>query len=269
VLDAGWRLDAPIHQISGLGQPSAPSAVLEAEQPVEDGIGSVLAAERTRRGLSLEMVAAATRIRIGHLAAIERGDLEALPGPVYARGYLRAYATYLGIEARLPVSEPEAEGSLSIRRVVPRRMPRLVVTGPLLGGLGLALLSGLFVLYAWREMESARQDFGPAPTARPSAAAPPIASPEPLPSVLPTAAPAARPMAVLLRATDQVWIYVEVDGKPYYGPNGRFLSAGDEDGYVGTRIKIRTGRPAATLVSTDGEHFAPMGTVTTKEWHST
>jgi hypothetical protein len=37
---------------------------------------------------------------------------------------------------------------------------------------------------------------------------------------------------------------------------------------VGTSIKIRSGRPGATLVSIDGEHFALMG-VTTKEWHST
>jgi hypothetical protein len=256
-----------MHQISRLGQPSAPSTVLEgAEPPAENGIGSILAAERIRRGLSLEMAAAATRIRIGHLAAIERGDLEALPGPVYARGYIRAYAAFLGVEAADGEPAAEGEGSLSIRRVAPRRVPRLVLTGPLLGGLGLALLTGLFVLYAWREIDSARQDFGPAPSARPSAAAPPIASPEPLPSVLPSAAaPAARPMAVLVRATDQVWIYVEVDGKPYYGPNGRFLAAGDEDGYVGISIKITTGRPAATLISTDGQHYAPMGG-TKQEW---
>jgi transcriptional regulator with XRE-family HTH domain len=248
----------------------APLAILEGTDPAGDGIGDLLARERHRRGLSLEVVAAATRIRVGHLAAIERGDLDALPGPVYARGYVRGYAAYLGISAEVPEPAREGEGSLSIRRVAPRRVPRLVLTGPLVGGLGLALLSGLFVLYAWREIDSARQDFGPAPTATAALAAPPIASPEPLPSVAPSvvAAPAARPMAVLVRATDQVWIYVEVDGKPYYGPNGRFLAAGDEDGYVGSSIKITTGKPAATLISTDGQHYAAMGSAKTKEWHA-
>src|SRR5438067_1445663 len=82
-------------------------------------------------------------------------------------------------------------------------------------------------------------------------------------------APAVRPMAVLVRATDQVWLYVEVDGKPYYGPNGKFLAAGDEDGYVGTTIRITTGKPAATLVSTDGVHYAPMASIKPKEWKST
>ena len=245
-------------------------AVLEGSEPAGDGIGDLLARERQQRGLSLEVVAAATRIRVGHLAAIERGDLDALPGPVYARGYVRGYAAYLGISAEVPEPAMEGEGSLSIRRVAPRRMPRLVVTGPLIGGLGLALLSGLFVLYAWREIDSARQDFAPAATARPALSAPPIASPAPLPSVAPTAAvvSAVRPMAVLVRATDQVWIYVEVDGKPYYGPNGKFLAAGDEDGYVGSSIKITTGKPAATLISTDGVHYTAMATTKTKEWRA-
>jgi len=244
--------------------------VLEALDPAEEGIGERLARERHRRGLSLEAVAAATRIRAGHLAAIERGDLAALPGPVYARGYVRGYAAYLGIPAEPPDPAPEGAGSLSIRRVAPRRVPRLVVSGPLLGGLGLALLCGLFVLYAGREIDSARQDLAPAASAAPALVAPPIASPEALPSVLPSAAaaPAVRPMALLVRATDQVWIYVEVDGRAYYGPNGRFLAAGEEEGYVGTSIKITTGKPAATLISIDGQHYTAMGTTKTTEWRA-
>jgi len=228
-----------------------------------------LAEERRRRGLSLEQISAATRIRVAHLAALEEGDLGALPGPVYARGYARTYAAYLGVE--VPAEEPASITSLSIDRVVPRRIPRLVMTGPLLGGLVLALLSGLFLLYAWREIDSARQDFLPAAAPRTALGAPPIASPMPLPSILPSAAatPAAstRPMAVLVRATDQVWIYVEVDGNPYYGADGTFLGPGEEAGFVGTSIKIRSGRPAATLVSTDGRDFAAMS-ATSKEWHA-
>jgi hypothetical protein len=248
----------------------------EAGQPGEDAFrdfGALLARERRARGLSLERVAAATRIRVTHLDAIERGDPAALPGEVYARGYVRTYADYLGMPhpAAAPPSEPRR--SLSIGRVAPRLLPRIVMTGPLLGGLGLAVLTGLFALYAWREIDSARQDFGPAPTARPAVGAPPIASPDPLPSVLPSAAstapPAAvRPMAVLVRATDQVWLYVEVDGKAVYGASGKFLAAGDEDGFVGATIKITSGKPAATLVSTDGKSYTPLGSLKTKEWHA-
>lgn len=261
----------------------APRAGLEAEQPLEEGFGALLARERsfgallarerTNRGLSLEQVAAATRIRAAHLAAIERGDHAELPGAVYARGYERAYAAHLGLP--LPAAAPPTGPgrSLSIGRVAPRLLPRLVMTGPLLGGLGLAVLAGLFALYAWREIDSARLESGPVASARSAAAAPPIASPDTLPAPVPTAAPAAaapavRPMAVLVRATDQVWLSVEVDGTYVYGANGRFLAAGEEDGYVGATIRITSGRPAATLVSTDGRTYAPMGSMKTKEWRA-
>ena len=251
------------------------TAALQPEEAEEGGFGGRLARARRARGLSLELVAAATRIRIAHLDALERGDLGALPGGVYARGYERAYATYLGVPIPDALAPPAEIGrSLSIGRVAPRLLPRLVMTGPLLGGLGLAVLSGLFGLYAWREIDSARQDFGPAAGSRVAAGAPPIASPDPLPSLLPAAAatapaaPAARPMAVLVRATDQVWLFVEVDGKAVYGANGRFLAAGEEDGFVGTTIKVTSGKPAATLVSTDGRNYAPLGSLKTREWHA-
>ena len=251
------------------------TAALQPEEAEEGGFGGRLARARQARGLSLELVAAATRIRVAHLDAIERGDLDALPGAVYARGYERAYATYLGVPIPAAVaSTAETGGSLSIGKVAPRLLPRLVMTGPLLGGLGLAVLSGLFGLYTWREIDSARPDLGPAAGSQPAAGAPPIAALDPLPSVPPSAAataPAAgtaRPMAVLVRATDQVWLYVEVDGKAVYGANGRFLAAGEEDGFVGMTIKVTSGKPAATLVSTDGRSYAPLGSLKTKEWHA-
>jgi len=45
---------------------------------------------------------AATRVRVANLAAIEDGDIESLPAPVYARGYLRTYARYLGLDPDEP-----------------------------------------------------------------------------------------------------------------------------------------------------------------------
>jgi hypothetical protein len=40
-----------------------------------------------------------TKIRFKYLAALEDGDFMDLPGDVYARGFLRNYATYLGLDA--------------------------------------------------------------------------------------------------------------------------------------------------------------------------
>jgi len=64
-----------------------------------DAIGKRLRETRERLGLSLNEAERATRIRIYHLEAIERGDLDALPSPVQARGFLRNYAEFLGLDA--------------------------------------------------------------------------------------------------------------------------------------------------------------------------
>ena len=62
-------------------------------------VGADLRAARQRLGLALPDVAARLRIRESFLEAVEDGRLEALPGPVYAVGFARAYAALLGLDA--------------------------------------------------------------------------------------------------------------------------------------------------------------------------
>jgi cytoskeletal protein RodZ len=62
-------------------------------------IGRSLLEARELLGLSLEEVERATRIRVHHLEAIERGEMEAFPSPVQARGFLHNYAEFLGLDA--------------------------------------------------------------------------------------------------------------------------------------------------------------------------
>ncbi len=61
-------------------------------------IGEQLRAARESQQISLEQVEAETRIRLKFLVAMEAGDFDALPNPVVARGFLRSYATYLGLD---------------------------------------------------------------------------------------------------------------------------------------------------------------------------
>lgn len=63
-------------------------------------IGKLLKQARSRLGLTLEEAERSTRIRARYLDALERGDLEALPSEVQARGFLRNYAQYLGLDHR-------------------------------------------------------------------------------------------------------------------------------------------------------------------------
>jgi cytoskeletal protein RodZ len=61
-------------------------------------IGQRLKAEREEQRLTLEKVFEATRIRVQYLQALEADDLSVMPSPVQARGYLRNYAEFLGLD---------------------------------------------------------------------------------------------------------------------------------------------------------------------------
>jgi cytoskeleton protein RodZ len=61
-------------------------------------VGADLRAARERLGWQLEAVAAGLRIRGVFLAALEAGRIGDLPGNAYAIGFLRTYATTLGLD---------------------------------------------------------------------------------------------------------------------------------------------------------------------------
>ncbi len=233
------------------------------------GVGAELHEERSARGLSLDQVAAAIRVRRAHLEAIEAEDFSQLPGPVYTLGYLRAYAEYLGVE--MPASgaigaPPPA--SLSMAGLAPAPARRLVLTGPVVGAAGLLILLAGLGLYAAHEFDRAARD-GPAPPAA-APAAPPIAAPAPLPSapaLVPSSPGPPKQVSVMIRTTQQAWLYAEVDGQAPFGSSGRFLAPGQEATLTGSRVKLTSGRGAATLVSVDGQPAAPLGPgVATREF---
>ncbi len=62
-------------------------------------IGKELKDARERQGLSLEKVYEDTRIGTGFLQSLEQGKVENLSHPVYARGFVRSYARYLGLDS--------------------------------------------------------------------------------------------------------------------------------------------------------------------------
>ncbi len=61
-------------------------------------VGEILRRTRLHYGQSLEQVEFALRIRASQLAALEEGDIAKLPGRVYAIGFVRTYAEYLGLD---------------------------------------------------------------------------------------------------------------------------------------------------------------------------
>lgn len=67
------------------------------KEPVET-LGQHLRKERELRGIDLDEVSRITRVRIAYLQYLEDDRLAELPGDVYIRGYIRAYARFLGID---------------------------------------------------------------------------------------------------------------------------------------------------------------------------
>ncbi|QQG35604.1 MAG: helix-turn-helix domain-containing protein [Micavibrio aeruginosavorus] len=61
-------------------------------------VGEILRRTRVYYSQSVDDVGAILRIRSAHLEAIEEGRVDDLPGRVYAFGFVRAYAEYLGLD---------------------------------------------------------------------------------------------------------------------------------------------------------------------------
>jgi len=72
-------------------------------------IGDYLKRRRTELNLSLKEIENATSIRTSYLQAIEEGDSAKLISPIYAHGFTKKYATYLGLDfSQLMKENPQA-----------------------------------------------------------------------------------------------------------------------------------------------------------------
>lgn len=119
-------------------------------------IGSRLREARTRAGVEIREVEEATKIRSRYLRALENEEFELLPGSAFVRTFLKSYADYLGLDARLLVEEyraqhePVAEAETQPLAREPRRTrePRPPAFGPwaLIGAGAVAVLALLFVI---------------------------------------------------------------------------------------------------------------------------
>jgi cytoskeleton protein RodZ len=147
-------------------------------------IGKELKTEREHQGLSLENVHEDTRIGIDFLRSLEQGKIEHLSHPVYARGFVRSYAHYLGLD-----SDRIAEDFSSVfqtedhfDKINPDDIPTSLRTSkqvlrpdscPMILGIALLLMIvlglGLFIYYSYK---SSLNDNGQDVVSRDSAVGP-------------------------------------------------------------------------------------------------
>lgn len=110
---------------------------------------------RIARGLSIVDVERDTRINRGYIDAIEEARFEELPAPVYARGFVRSYARYLGLDpadavGAMPQDLPAPLGlepMPGLRRTAPPVLPsvNLPIAGVVAAAVALVIVAVLLV----------------------------------------------------------------------------------------------------------------------------
>jgi cytoskeleton protein RodZ len=173
--------------------------------------GTWLRRQREAREISLRDIADRTKISLRYLEAMEDDRFDLLPAPIFAKGFLKEYARYVGLSpddvvnhylAVQPPEEPRPEQRSE------RRLRSSWTYGLVLGLGGLLLLALLTLLAFWAEHRKQSPAAAPPPIAPPAAAvipaaAAPVAAPVPPPSA---------PIEVTLDFSQDCWVDALVDG---------------------------------------------------------
>ncbi len=249
-------------------------------------IGGELRAAREARGMSLTAVQQELHIRERYLEALEQDDWEQFPGIVYARGFLRSYARYLGLDAddllaRMP-KPPEAPEPAPVETNEPprRRQMRPMTVGrggsqwpwvviPLIFLVALLYFVGSHPnLFGGAETRTppvtttagqkkhptqTRHKHKKKPTTQPTVALTPAA-----PSQGPYGGPEANytvpsgPITVSLQLTAPCYVYVDIDGAAT--PQTATVETSGTLQYTAQQsIVMKIGNPPAATLQVDGQ----------------
>ena len=218
-------------------------------------VGQRLKEAREAKGLSVEDVAAQTRIPTRHLTSLEESDWDKLPAATYSVGFAKNYAGVVGLD-RAEISEllrAEMGGRLAAavhpevyEAVDPARtMPK----GLVFGALGLLVL--VVLALSWFSNRSMQPDES---AAEANAVTPDVAA---------TAPPAAPPAPaatgpVVLTATEPVWIQIK-DGNATLQQGE--LVAGQSYQVPSTAVAplLTTGKPEALRVMVGSAQAPAVG----------
>jgi cytoskeletal protein RodZ len=232
------------------------------EELVESDVpsaGERLRAAREEKGLTLEDVAAQTRIPRRHLESIETADWAKLPAPTYTIGFARSYASAVGLD-RADIAD-QLRGELGGQRPVStssevfepadpaRTMPKSLVFGAIAAVILLVLLMSWLSRRSLEQADDATNSevAATAPASTPSAPPPPTAAQQP----------------VVLNAVEPVWLQVyEKGGATLFSG---MLQPGQTFAVPQTAAAplLRTGKPEALRIMVGNSVAPPVGPAAT------
>ena len=222
--------------------------------------GEQLRAAREEKGLSLEDVAAQTRIPRRHLESLEISDWEHLPAPTYTTGFAKSYASVVGLD-RVEIADRLRE-EIGGHRLAPattevfepadpaRSMPKWLVFG------AIAVVLVLVLVMSWLNEQTFDSSDDSANDSAITAAMPQAdaTAPAPGPGV---GAPESGP--VVITANEPVWIQVSEKGgsKLFEG----VLAAGQRFDVPATATApmLRTAKAEALRISVGTADAPPVG----------
>lgn len=222
--------------------------------------GERLRAAREEKGLSLEDLAAQTRIPLRHLQSLEQGDWSRLPAPTYTIGFAKSYASAVGIDRNEIAEDLRAE--MGGQRLDPanaevfqpadpgRTMPKWLVLAAI-GGIILVVL-----VLSWLNERSLEGEPAPASEVA-TTSPPPRGSPAPsTPASQPRQAQVNGP--VRLTATEPAWIQVKDGGKTLFEG---LLNTGQTYQVPATASAalLRAGKPEALRITVGSAVAPPVG----------
>jgi cytoskeleton protein RodZ len=241
-------------------------------------VGEELREARIALGISVEDAATQLRINKRYLMALEEGRVKDLPGAAYALGFVRSYATALGLDADDAVRRFRDMSGTSATKsgdlVFPEPVPRRGIPTGVLAALGLALAMGGYVAwYQWsgqgervvdtvpplpprleRAAEATVAREAPPPVVEPPAPPPvPVAAPPPPPRIDPD-----RPR-IVIRAKGESWVQIR-DNPGNRVLTDRVLRAGDSVEIPNRAgIVLTTGKAENLDILLDGQEVDPFG----------
>jgi cytoskeleton protein RodZ len=254
-------------------------------------IGTFLGEVREEEGRTLEDIAAKTYIPLRLLKALEAGQEQVLPEPVFVQGFIRRYGDALGLDGnelskRFPVNSVPVISAFTAhqesRTSLPDPEPGAAYVPPatnvwqpaelpssrppylLIGGIALIGLAGLlFGVILPRLKPSAPIATTPAsqiikpvtPTVSSSETS--AASPEPSVAAIASPSDANSPVSINVKLTDRSWVQVVVDGAVEYEG---ILEKGAQQSWSGQEsIVISSGNAGAVSVAFNKGAAKAMG----------
>ncbi|MGI9128342.1 MAG: helix-turn-helix domain-containing protein [Roseomonas sp.] len=243
-------------------------------------VGEELREARIALGVSVEDAATQLRINKRYLQALEEGRIKDLPGAAYAVGFVRSYATALGLDADDAVRRFRDMSGTAVTKsgelVFPEPVPRRGIPTGILAAIGVAVaLGGYIIWYQWSGRGERVVDTVPplpprlervaeAPAGRETPAAPVLEAPAPAPApvaALPPPPPRIDPdkPRVVIRAKGESWVQVR-DNPGNRVLADRVLRAG-ESIEIPNRpgIVLTTGKAENLDILVDGQDVDPFG----------